>query len=43
MSSSALLPRIGSPADLRKLSEMELERLAGEIVEPIYAHRREEE
>lgn len=29
--STALLPRIGSPADLKMLSEMELERLAGEM------------
>jgi 1-deoxy-D-xylulose-5-phosphate synthase len=29
--SSALLPRIGSPADLKGLSETELERLAGEM------------
>ena len=29
--SSALLPRIGSPADLKVLSEAELERLAGEM------------
>jgi 1-deoxy-D-xylulose-5-phosphate synthase len=30
-STSALLPRIGSPADLKGLSETELERLAGEM------------
>jgi 1-deoxy-D-xylulose-5-phosphate synthase len=30
-STSALLPRIGSPADLKALSETELERLAGEM------------
>ncbi len=29
--SSALLPRIGSPADLKQLSEMELVQLAGEM------------
>ena len=31
MSIPALLPRIGSPADLKTLSETELERLAGEM------------
>ncbi|MDB5349344.1 MAG: 1-deoxy-D-xylulose-5-phosphate synthase, partial [Planctomycetota bacterium] len=31
MSSSAILPRIGSPADLKRLSEMELAQLAGEM------------
>ena len=31
MSNGALLPRIGKPADLKALSEMELERLAGEM------------
>src|SRR5258707_403700 len=29
--SSTMLPRIGSPADLKRLSEEELEQLAGEI------------
>src|SRR5438876_8671869 len=29
--SSAILPRIGSPADLKRLSETDLERLAGEM------------
>jgi 1-deoxy-D-xylulose-5-phosphate synthase len=33
--SSALLPRIGSPADLKRLSETDLERLAGEMREEL--------
>jgi 1-deoxy-D-xylulose-5-phosphate synthase len=35
MSGSALLPRIGSPADLASLSEADLERLAGEMREEL--------
>ena len=35
MSSSSLLGRIGSPADLKALTEMELERLAGEMREEL--------
>ena len=31
MSGSAILPRIGSPADLKRLSETELAQLAGEM------------
>src|SRR5438876_9662327 len=33
--SSAILPRIGSPADLKRLSETDLERLAGEMREEL--------
>ena len=29
--SSTMLPKIGSPADLKRLSERELEQLAGEM------------
>jgi 1-deoxy-D-xylulose-5-phosphate synthase len=35
MGTSALLERIGSPADLKTLSEMELEQLAGEMREEL--------